>query len=279
MDNLREIMEWYAQAGVDVLLEDAPVNRFTEVPPPPRVKKPQTSNASPAEFLAKQNATRQATAQNPASSQALSTPSATIPDSAAIESARELAKSAETIDDLKQTLNRFEGCNLKRTAKSLVFSDGNPDARVMVVGGVPERDDDIHGVPFSGRSGQLFDRMLSAIGLDRTSVYISNTIPWRPPGNRKPTPQEIEICRPFIERHMELVKPDIIVLFDDLSAKTVLKTTNGIMKLRGKWGEFKTENLTIPALPTLHPSYLLTQPAHKALAWQDLLQVKMKLDG
>ncbi|KAB2950684.1 MAG: uracil-DNA glycosylase [Rhizobiaceae bacterium] len=172
----------------------------------------------------------------------------------------------------------FDGCNLKFTAKSLVFADGNPDADLMLVGEAPGRDEDIEGLPFVGRSGQLLDRMLAAIGRDRTSAYIANVIPWRPPGNRTPTPLETEICRPFIERQIELARPKVLVCLGGPSAKTLLNTTEGILRLRGNWRVHVTASgVAIPAMPTLHPAYLLRNPAHKKLAWRDFLEVKAKL--
>lgn len=172
----------------------------------------------------------------------------------------------------------FDGCNLKFTAKNLVFADGNPNAAVMLVGEAPGRDEDLEGLPFVGRSGRLLDQMLAAIGLDRTSAYIANVIPWRPPGNRTPTPHETEICRPFIERQIELVKPKVLVNLGGPSAKTLLNTTEGILRLRGNWRVHTTASgIAIPAMPTLHPAYLLRTPAHKKLAWRDFLEVKAKL--
>lgn len=277
MNRVREILEWYVEAGVDVLLDEKPIDRFSEPPPPPRQP---ASRKSPEQFLAQRETTPGgSTGKNPTQTPTTNSPagSATIPDAAAIDQARELAGSAGTIEELREILSTFEGCNLKRTAKSLVFADGNPEARVMLVGEAPGRDEDLQGLPFVGRSGQLLDRMLAAIGLDRTGVYISNVLPWRPPGNRTPTPQETEICRPFIERHVELAKPEFLVLLGGSSAKTMLKTSDGIMKLRGRWNSVTTQQITVPALPTLHPAYLLRQPAHKALAWRDLLNLKQRL--
>ena len=148
----------------------------------------------------------------------------------------------------------------------------------MVVGEAPGRDEDIEGRPFVGRSGQLLDRMLAAIGLDRTSAYIANVIPWRPPGNRTPTPHETEICRPFIERQIELVAPKLLVTLGGASAKVLLNTPDGIMRLRGNWRAYAMRSgETIPVMPTLHPAYLLRNPAHKRLAWRDFLEVKAKL--
>ena len=271
MDNVREIMEWYVEAGVDILLEDHPVDRFSETPPPPRHSSKQPSGQSPAERLAKreENSPRPAqTERHPA----------TIPDATAVNLARELATAANSLEELKAAMAGFDGCNLKRTAKSLVFCDGKPDAKVMLIGEAPDRDEDIQGQPFVGRSGQLLDKMLAAINLDRESTYLTTVIPWRPPGNRTPTPQELEICRPFIERQIELVKPEIVLIMGGLSTKTLVSSNDGIMKLRGQWTEIEINNTTINALPTLHPGYLLKQPAHKRLAWQDLLSLKQKLD-
>jgi DNA polymerase len=172
----------------------------------------------------------------------------------------------------------FEGCNLRYTAKSLVFADGNPAGPLMLVGEAPGRDEDIEGRPFVGRSGQLLDRMLAAIGIDRSSAYIANVIPWRPPGNRTPTPQETEICRPFIERQIELANPKVLVSLGGPSAKVLAGAVEGIMKLRGSWRIHRTAGgREIPLMPTLHPAYLLRNPAHKRLAWRDLLEVKAKL--
>lgn len=254
-----EILEWYVEAGVDILLEDKPVDRFlesTEVSSKATAKKPLPSRSDPR----KAAAPKQSPAQN-----------VTVPDAEAAASARDTAQKADSLETLKAAMETFEGCNLKRTAKNLVFADGNPDAKIMLIGEAPGRDEDQQGVPFVGRAGQLLDKMLAAINLDRSSVYITNVIPWRPPGNRTPTPQETEICRPFIERHIELISPDVIVLLGGSSAKTLLKTNDGIMRLRGKWSEVEANNSSIKALPTLHPAYLLRQPAQKRLAWQDLL--------
>ncbi len=201
-------------------------------------------------------------------------PNLTVPSDAAIMAAREAAATCETLEALRQTLAAFEGCNLRHTATNLVFADGNPEARIMFVGEAPGFEEDMQGLPFVGRSGQLLDRMIAAIGLDRTSAYIANVIPWRPPGNRTPTPQETEICRPFIERQIALVDPDVLVLLGGASAKQILKTSEGVLRLRGKWRSYDTGRREIKALATLHPAYLLRQPLQKRLAWRDLLAVK-----
>ena len=196
---------------------------------------------------------------------------------AAVMAARELARSAASLDELRAILDRFEGCGLKATATQLVFADGNPKARVMFVGEAPGRDEDIAGLPFVGRSGKLLDRMLAAIGLDRTTVYIANIVPWRPPGNRTPTPQEAAICLPFLLRQIELCDPDVLVCLGGPSAQTLLSIKDGILKTRGRWFIFNSGKREIRAMPTLHPAYLLRSPIAKRLAWRDFLAIKKAL--
>ena len=206
-------------------------------------------------------------------------PAARVPDDAAIHNAREAAKTASSIDALREALSGFNDCNLQFGARSTVFADGNPDADVMFIGEAPGRDEDRQGLPFVGRAGQLLDKMLLAISLDRTSCYITNIIPWRPPGNRTPTPHEIELCRPFIERHVELMAPKVVVTMGNVSTKSLLGTTRGILSFRGTWSSYRpNSDMEIPAMPTLHPAYLLRNPAHKRLSWQDFLSVRARLD-
>ncbi len=200
------------------------------------------------------------------------------PDEAAL-SAREAAKNAKTLDELRAALERFDGCALKATATQLVFADGNPAARVMFVGEAPGRDEDIEGLPFVGRSGKLLDRMLAAIGLDRTSVYIANIVPWRPPGNRTPTPQEQQTCLPFILRQIELVDPDILVCLGGPSAQALLGIKDGITKTRGRWFTFDTGAREIRAIAAFHPAFLLRSPLQKRFAWRDFLAIKKALAG
>ncbi|RWD63719.1 MAG: uracil-DNA glycosylase [Mesorhizobium sp.] len=295
--DIAELLAFYASAGVDEALEDAPINRFAEVPPkqaerlpaaaaPARETRHQERPASDPGFDASRAAERPAASTGLDASQVPDAPrrptltTATVPDEGQIMLARQLAASASTLDELRQHMAAFDGCNLKFTAKNLVFADGNPNADLMLVGEAPGRDEDLEGLPFVGRSGRLLDRMLAAIGLDRTSAYIANVIPWRPPGNRTPTPHETEICRPFIERQIELVNPKVLVNLGGPSAKTLLNTTEGILRLRGNWRVHTTASgIVIPAMPTLHPAYLLRTPAHKKLAWRDFLEVKAKLRG
>jgi DNA polymerase len=171
------------------------------------------------------------------------------------------------------------GCALKATAMRTVFADGNPEARVMFVGEGPGAEEDREGLPFVGRSGKLLDRMIAAIGLDRTSAYIANIIPWRPPGNRTPTPQESAICLPFIKKQIELADPDILVCLGGPSATTLLELKEGITRTRGRWFEYDTGKRKIKAIALFHPAYLLRSPAHKKLAWQDLLAIKKALSS
>lgn len=203
------------------------------------------------------------------------------------QSAREAAGAAQSLDALKQALAAFEGCPLKRTATSLVFADGRPDARLMLVGEAPGEQEDRQGLPFVGPAGHLLDRMLAAIGLDRhaddpaRAVYISNMLPWRPPGNRSPTDMEIAACLPFMQRHIALKRPDILVFLGGISAKTLLNRSEGITRLRGRWFDYAGPGVgqPIPALAMLHPAYLLRNPVAKREAWRDWLALRQKLDA
>lgn len=210
----------------------------------------------------------------------MKTPAASLappsPDTA-IMAAREAARSAKTLDDLRALLENFTGCALRATATQLVFADGDPQARIMFVGEAPGYEEDMTGRPFVGRSGKLLDRMMQAIGLDRTSVYIANVVPWRPPGNRTPTPQETAICLPFIHRQIELANPDVLVCLGQPSTHTLLGTKEGITRTRGRWFKYDTGAREIRAMPTLHPAYLLRQPLQKRLAWRDFLAIKKAL--
>ena len=273
-----EALRFYTEAGVDVALEEEPVDRFAEtarqIAGGARNQAPDRPSR-PAEPPGKESPPGQSPGLAPVAA-------AAIPSEASIMAAREAASGAETLDELAAILATFEGCNLRATATNLVFADGNPEARIMFVGEAPGRDEDLQGLPFVGRSGQLLDRMLAAIGLDRSTAYIANVIPWRPPGNRTPTPQETEICRPFITRQIALADPDILVLLGGAAAKTLLQTSEGILRMRGKWREFDIagpgESRTIRAMATLHPAYLLRQPQQKKLAWRDFLAIKAALD-
>ncbi|MFM8801618.1 MAG: uracil-DNA glycosylase family protein, partial [Tagaea sp.] len=197
-----------------------------------------------------------------------------------VVAAREAAANARSLDELRAALAAFDGCALKATATNLVFSDGVPGAPVMIVGEAPGADEDRQGKPFVGVSGQLLDRMLGFVGLDRTrNVYIANVIPWRPPANRDPTTAEIAACEPFIRRQIELAQPKVLLFVGNISTKTLLGTTDGIIKMRGKWRDYASPGLAapIPVLPSFHPAYLLRTPARKADSWKDLLALQAKL--
>jgi DNA polymerase len=254
----RDLLAFYAETGVDALMGEEPIDRFAMTEPAPaRAPRPTT----PPAFEAKA---------------APGGPAPPAPDEAAL-AARAAARDAKSLEELRGILDKFDGCALKATASQLVFADGNPAARVMLVGEAPGRDEDIEGLPFVGRSGKLLDRMLAAIGLDRTSVYIANIVPWRPPGNRTPTPQESQICLPFILRQIELADPDILVCLGGPSAQTLLGIKEGITKTRGRWFSFDTGKREIRAMPTFHPAFLLRSPLQKRFAWRDFLAIKKAL--
>ncbi|MEE9314619.1 MAG: uracil-DNA glycosylase [Rhizobiaceae bacterium] len=267
--NSKELLAWYVDAGVDIALSDEPINRFEET-----ANKKSVPNKSASTAAQQPKAVPQAKQQQPSSP---TQNERAVPDINAVENAIAAAKTATTIDELRLAVEGFKGCNLKFAARSTVFADGNPKAKLMIIGKAPGREEDAQGVPFVGPNGQLLDRMLFAIGLDRTQVYLTNCIPWRPPGGKTPSAPEIEICRPFIERHIELVAPDHVLIMGGACASMMLQSKNNIMGLRGKWTEITVGDVTIPTLPTLHPDYLLKTPAHKNMAWQDLLTLKEKL--
>ena len=256
----KELLAFYLEAGVDCALDETPIDRLADMPPPSAL-----SPVPAAPVFAAPAA--------PASAPALATPDAAAAD------ARDAARNAKTLDELRTLMADFDGCALKQTASQLVFGDGNPKAKLMFVGEAPGRDEDIEGKPFVGRSGKLLDLMIAAIGFDRTSVYIANVIPWRPPGNRTPTPQETQTCLPFIRRQIELVDPDILVCLGNPSSQTLLGTKEGIMRTRGKWLEFDTGTRKIRAMATFHPAYLLRSPGYKRQAWQDFRAIKKALEA
>ena len=259
---IRQLLAFYLEAGVDCALAEEPVNRLSDSGLAAAASEP-----GPVRTMA-----------GPVAGVSSREPGAPAPE-AAIQSARSAARTAPDLEALRALMAQFDGCALKATATRLVFADGNPRARIMFVGEAPGREEDLEGLPFVGRSGKLLDRMMAAIGLDRTSVYIANVIPWRPPGNRTPTPQETQICLPFIQRQIELVNPDVLVTLGNPAAQTLLLTREGIMKSRGKWQDYDTGTRTIRALATFHPAYLLRSPSYKRLAWQDLRAIAKALAG
>jgi DNA polymerase len=266
------LLKHYIEWGADEAIEPTPQSRLgatafeapraLATPPPPAA--PQLSEQPTALFRAA-----------PASAAPLPRPLGPM-DQAAILSAREAARAAPDLAALREALARFDGVSLSRTATNLVFADGNPAAKVMLVGEAPGADEDRLGLPFVGVSGQLLDRMMAAIGLDRTTFYITNVCFWRPPGNRKPTDTELAAQKPFVERHIELVAPKVLILVGAAAAQGLLGTTEGITRLRGRWFQYRLGDAgsTIPAMPIFHPAYLLRQPAQKRETWRDLLKLK-----
>jgi uracil-DNA glycosylase len=265
--SISQLLAFYLEAGVDCALSEEPVNRLSdsERPGDLKVAAPST-DVSPARSIRPVPAAFVAPASEPLPA----------PD-AAVATAREAARAAASLEILRDMLEKFDGCALKSTATRLVFADGNPKARIMFVGEAPGRDEDIEGLPFVGRSGKLLDRMIASIGLDRSHAYIANVIPWRPPGNRTPTPQETQICLPFIQRQIELVDPNILVTLGNPSTQTLLSTREGIMKTRGRWFNYDTGSRVIRAMATFHPAYLLRSPSYKRLSWQDLRAIAKAL--
>jgi uracil-DNA glycosylase family 4 len=260
-----DVLRFYAENGVDIALDEIAPNRLAE--PAAIIEAPKREEPKPFGASA-------AGARIPAAPRNVAPPA--TPE-IAIRDAAQLAANAKTLDELRAAIESFEGCALKATAMRTVFADGNPQARVMFVGEGPGADEDREGLPFVGRSGKLLDRMIAAIGLDRTSAYIANIIPWRPPGNRTPTPQESAICLPFIRKQIELADPDILVCLGGPSATTLLELKEGITRTRGRWFEFDTGKRKIKAIALFHPAYLLRSPAHKKLAWQDMLAIRRAL--
>lgn len=281
------LLRWYADMGVDLGIDEAPHDRFADAEHS-KAERTAPSAAIPSRSSGPsepQSPTRSQSGQKPSLTspgllQAQSSPPP--PDQAALE-ARQLAAAAPDLAALQLAMESFEGCGLKRTASRLVFADGNPKARIMLVGEAPGAEEDQTGLPFVGRAGQLLDKILGAIGLDRTQVFIVNSVPWRPPGNRTPTPQEAAICLPFLHRQIELVGPEFVVCLGASAAQSLLEIKDGIMKSRGKWMDLSIGSgpqgpRRMRALATLHPSYLLRQPAHKKLVWRDMIELRKALD-
>jgi DNA polymerase len=250
-------LNWLVEAGADEAVAEQPVNRLVAKAPAPAAAAPIAMPARPT----------------------LARPPVTTPlEGDAIGGAMQAANAATTLAELQAALESFDGCTLKRTATNTVFADGVAAGRIMLIGEAPGRDEDRIGKPFVGRAGQLLDKMLASIGLDRkANAYITNVINWRPPDNRDPSPEEAAACLPFLRRHIELANPGVIILLGAVAARHVVGISDGIMKLRGRWLEYRVGNHMVPLMPTLHPAYLLRQPAHKKLAWRDLQAVKDKM--
>ncbi len=274
-------LNWLVDAGADEAIGEAPIDRFSARPPPPRpgefaTGQPQRVGASPMAGDPPRSAPR------PEGPRPLAniTPANVAPLATdGFSSALEIAARCMSLAELKSALESFDGSQLKKLATNTVFADGNPDSRIMFIGEAPGRDEDAAGLPFVGRAGKLLDKMMAAICLDRSSAYIINVLPWRPPDNRNPDPGEVAMCTPFLRRHIELAEPKILILLGAVSARHVLGLNDGIMKLRGRWLEYRIGTQMVPVMPTLHPAYLLRQPAHKKLAWRDLQAVAERLEA
>ncbi len=268
-----DILRWYLEAGVDETMGEQPMDRYavTRAGKEARPRPPQTPPAAAGPHPA--------TATPPAVAAIARHGNSEHRDGAIPGTAAHIAAGCATLAELRTALDGFDGLPLKQAASCTVFADGNPEAAVMCIGEAPGQEEDRQGLPFVGPSGRLLDRMLGSIGLDRGSAYIANVVPWRPPANRKPTPDEVAVCLPFLSRHIELVDPQVLILLGGAAATAVLAKADGINRLRGKWFEFNSPGLPrpIPALATFHPAYLLRTPEAKREAWRDLLMVMKKL--
>ncbi len=286
MNDTLATLNWLVETGADEAIADQPVNRLT-------------ARASiPSPLAGEGNSSRDSvksweggTAKTPPPCRVAARPPQGALDRApalrapqgegemdAIGSAQATAGAATSLAELKAAMEAFDGCALKRTATNTVFADGVAEGRVMLIGESPGRDEDRIGRPFVGKAGQLLDKMLASIGLDRNvNAYITNVINWHPPNNRDPSPEEAAACLPFLRRHIELARPRLIILVGAVAARHVVGGTDGIMKLRGRWMEYRVGDQMVPLMPTLHPAYLLRQPAHKKLAWRDLQAVRDRM--
>jgi uracil-DNA glycosylase family 4 len=265
-----DLLRWYVEMGADEAIGEAAPNRLVPAEPAPL-----PSSAPPPE--------PGQIVPRPAAPATRVAPPGTFAESLAeaAQSARRLAANADSIEALAALVAAFDDCPLKRTATKTVFIDGNPAAPIMFIGEAPGADEDRIGRPFVGRAGQLLDRMLAAIGLDRSAVQITNVIYWRPPGNRKPTTAEIAACLPFVLRHIALANPRVLILCGGTAASALLPVSDGITRLRGRWFELAVPGLDkpVPTLPMFHPAFLLRTPERKREAWRDLLALKARLDG
>ncbi|MHC8508934.1 MAG: uracil-DNA glycosylase [Rhodospirillales bacterium] len=268
-ENAAAALRWLAAAGVDVTVEDAPQNRFTAPKPKPEARA--AGAAAQGAALRTRGPSKPAEPAKPAPPEG----------AAAAGEAVRLAKAAKTLDDLRRALEGFEGCPLKNTATSMVFGEGSADARVMFIGEAPGAEEDRRGAPFVGASGQLLNKMLESISLARADVFISNTVFWRPPGNRTPTAAETAVCQPFVERLAELVDPQALVLLGGAAAKSMLGRAESVGHMRGRWMEYGSAGLShpVPAMVMYHPAYLLRTTSAKRHAWRDMLMLKDKLAG
>ena len=277
-------LRYQLDSGIDVSLVDTPEPHTPFMSADSLLKTPETSVSIEAPHVTPQGESQ--AQQQPSATQVAATqhtpstvPSSSLQPLEQLPSGTPDLSSVSTLGQLKDVLSKFDGCALKKTASNLVFSDGNPDARIMLIGEAPGRDEDRMGLPFVGESGQLLDRMLGSVGFGRNDVYITNTLPWRPPGNRTPSSEEVQMLWPFLCRHIELKAPDIIVALGGSSTKLLLESKMGILKLRGSVTEKSFGGRAIPILATLHPAYLLRTPIQKRSSYSDLLQLRAMADN
>ncbi|MBY6263827.1 uracil-DNA glycosylase [Azospirillum sp. 412522] len=280
--DILDALRWHADIGCDEAIGDEPTD-WAALAARPTARTPSSGapapGAAPAAAMPRgPAATRAPTPATPRPAAALfASPDQPLGASEAGIQARARAGEAQTLEALEAALRSFDGCPLKATAMNTVFADGNPQAPVMLIGEAPGEDEDRQGKPFVGVSGKLLDRMLAQIGLNRSNVYISNILPWRPPGNRSPTQAEIAACLPFLERHVELVRPKLLVALGGVSAKTLLNRAEGITRLRGQWRAYEVAGTPVPLMPMLHPAYLLRNPIAKREAWRDMLALQQRM--
>ncbi len=273
-NNAYELLIWQLEAGIDQCIGDEPNNRFnknTESLESTEKKAVKTTNRDSVQTI--KNGRMQGDQG--------SVDAHNIQHSIHVSpvSSNELALNCKSLEELEDTIRDFDECALKKTSANTVFSSGSIDSRVMFVGEAPGAEEDREGRPFVGASGRLFDKMLASIGIIRDKVYITNTIFWRPPGNRRPTGAEVAQCLPFLQRQIELVRPDILVPLGGSASQTLLKVDLGITLLRGRWYEYTlSDNRKIATLPMFHPAYLLRSPVHKREAWRDMLALSDKLN-
>lgn len=280
----RAWLDWHADMGVVDLVAEAPIDRFGKAEPerrPPASGTPGPTSTRPMPKAAQDEPPAWVLGEEIGASpdsDPRPSPSARMGNDPARD-ARALAQSCNSLEALMAALRDFDDCPLKETAINLCFADGNPEAPIMLIGEAPGAQEDRQGKPFVGPSGQLLDRMLATIGLDRSKVYITNVIYWRPPGNRSPTAAEIAICQPFLERQIELIQPKFLVFVGGIAARALLERSEGVTKLRGRPFVYRVPNdgREIPALVMFHPAYLLRQPAQKRLSWRDLLSIKKSI--
>jgi len=281
LDNPLATLNWLVEAGADEAIAAEPVNRLVAKSNPPLEGGSKLASRSGDNFgegsIGRNNPSPKMPSAFSTLPQGEGRSTALIPGDA-IGGAMQAAASATSLAELRAAMEAFDGCALKRTAANTVFADGVAEGRIMLIGEAPGRDEDRIGKPFVGRAGQLLDKMLASIGLDRkANAYITNVINWRPPDNRDPSPEEAAACLPFLRRHIELANPQLIILLGAVAARHVVGISDGIMKLRGRWLEYRVGDHMVPLMPTLHPAYLLRQPAHKKLAWRDLQAIQEKM--